>query len=167
MDTLVDENLVDKDTVVDLLKNDVVLITPKDSKLGIKGFKDITKADTIAIGDPESVPAGKYAKEILTNLGVYDEVEKKASLGASVTEVLSWVAEGSAKAGIVYATDAAQTDKVTIVAEAPEGSVKKAIYPAGIIKDCENPDGAQKFIDFLASSEAMDIFVKNGFAAAE
>ena len=67
----------------------------------------------------------------------------------------------------VYATDAAQTDKVTIVAEAPEGSVKKAIYPAGIIKDCENPDGAQKFIDFLASSEAMDIFVKNGFAAAE
>ena len=77
MDTLVDENLVDKDTVVDLLKNDVVLITPKDSKLGIKGFKDITKADTIAIGDPESVPAGKYAKEILTNLGVYDEVEKE------------------------------------------------------------------------------------------
>lgn len=101
MDTLVDENLVDKDTVVDLLKNDVVLITPKDSKLGIKGFKDITKADTIAIGDPESVPAGKYAKEILTNLGVYDEVEKKASLGASVIEVLSWVAEGSADAGIV------------------------------------------------------------------
>ena len=77
MDTLVDENLVDKDTVVDLLKNDVVLIMPKDSKLGIKGFKDITKADTIAIGDPESVPAGKYAKEILTNLGVYDEVEKE------------------------------------------------------------------------------------------
>ena len=90
MDTLVDENLVDKDTVVDLLKNDVVLITPKDSKLGIKGFKDITKADTIAIGDPESVPAGKYAKEILTNLGVYDEVEKKASLGASVTRCLRY-----------------------------------------------------------------------------
>ena len=66
MDALVDENLVDKDTVVDLLKNDVVLITPKDSKLGIKGFKDITKADTIAIGDPESVPAGKYAKDAQT-----------------------------------------------------------------------------------------------------
>ena len=82
MDTLVDENLVDKDTVVDLLKNDVVLITPKDSKLGIKGFKDITKADTIAIGDPESVPAGKYAKEILTNLGVYDEVEKQITKDA-------------------------------------------------------------------------------------
>ena len=103
MDTLAEEKLIDEDTVVDLLKNNIVLITPKDSKLGIKSFKDITKADTIAIGDPESVPAGKYAKEILTNLGVYNEVEKKASLGASVTEVLSWVAEGSADAGIVYA----------------------------------------------------------------
>lgn len=57
MDTLTEEKLIDEDTVVDLLKNDVVLITPKDSKLGIKSFKDITKADTIAIGDPESVPA--------------------------------------------------------------------------------------------------------------
>ena len=130
-------------------------------------IQDIAKAENAALGDPDSVPVGQYSKEALTNLGLWDEVLAKASLGTNVTEVLNWVAEGSAKAGIVYATDAAQTDKVTIVAEAPEGSVKKAIYPAGIIKDCENPDGAQKFIDFLASSEAMDIFVKNGFAAAE
>ena len=105
MDTLAEEKLIDEDTVVDLLKNDVVLITPKDSKLGIKSFKDITKADTIAIGDPESVPAGKNAKKILTNLGGYNEGEKKASLGASVKEGLSWGAEGSADAGIVYATN--------------------------------------------------------------
>ena len=164
MDTLAEEKLIDEDTVVDLLKNNIVLITPKDSKLGIKSFKDITKADTIAIGDPESVPAGKYAKEILTNLGVYNEVEKKASLGASVTEVLSWVAEGSADAGIVYATDAATTDKVKVVAEAPEDSLAEPdIYPVGIVSASENKEAAEKFVEFLKSDEAIQIFEDYGF----
>ena len=174
MDTLVDENLVDKDTVVDLLKNDVVLITPKDSKLGIKGFKDITKADTIAIGDPESVPAGKYAKEILTNLGVYDEVEKKASLGASVTEVLSWVAEGSADAGIVYATDA-QTEntngddkEVEIVATAEDSMMQTpVIYPVGTVSSSAHKDEAKAFEDFLQTDEAKAILEKAGFTINE
>ena len=181
MDTLVDENLVDKDTVVDLLKNDVVLIMPKDSKLGIKGFKDITKADTIAIGDPESVPAGKYAKEILTNLGVYDEVEKKASLGASVTEVLSWVAEGSADAGIVYATDA-QTEntngddkEVEIVATAEDSMMQTPIANltnAAATSKVDNSSSAHKdeakaFEDFLQTDEAKAILEKAGFTINE
>lgn len=167
MDALNDEGMIQDGSVRNLLENKIVFIVPTGDEGNYSSFEDIAKAENVAFGDPDSVPVGQYSKEALTNLGLWDEVLAKASLGTNVTEVLNWVAEGSAKAGIVYATDAAQTDKVTIVAEAPEGSVKKAIYPAGIIKDCENPDGAQKFIDFLASSEAMDIFVKNGFAAAE
>ena len=167
MDALNDEGMIQDGSVRNLLENKIVFIVPTGDEGNYSSFEDIAKAENVALGDPDSVPVGQYSKEALTNLGLWDEVLAKASLGTNVTEVLIWVAEGSAKAGIVYATDAAQTDKVTIVAEAPEGSVKKAIYPAGIIKDCENPDGAQKFIDFLASSEAMDIFVKNGFAAAE
>lgn len=167
MDALNDEGMIQDGSVRNLLENKIVFIVPTGEEGNYSSFEDIAKAENAALGDPDSVPVGQYSKEALTNLGLWDEVLAKASLGTNVTEVLNWVAEGSAKAGIVYATDAAQTDKVTIVAEAPEGSVKKAIYPAGIIKDCENPDGAQKFIDFLASSEAMDIFVKNGFAAAE
>ena len=167
MDALNDEGMIQEGSVRNLLENKIVFIVPTGDEGNYSSFEDIAKAENAALGDPDSVPVGQYSKEALTNLGLWDEVLAKASLGTNVTEVLNWVAEGSAKAGIVYATDAAQTDKVTIVAEAPEGSVKKAIYPAGIIKDCENPDGAQKFIDFLASSEAMDIFVKNGFAAAE
>lgn len=170
MDALVDENLVDKDTVVDLLKNDVVLITPKDSKLGIKSFKDITKAETIAIGDPESVPAGKYAKEILTTLGIYDKVEKKASLGASVTEVLNWVAEGSADAGIVYATDA-QTEntngddkEVEVVATAEDSMMQTpVIYPVGTVSSSKHKDEAKAFEDFLQTDEAETILEKAGF----
>lgn len=167
MDALNDEGMIQDGSVRNLLENKIVFIVPTGDEGNYSSFEDIAKAENAALGDTDSVPVGQYSKEALTNLGLWDEVLAKASLGTNVTEVLNWVAEGSAKAGIVYATDAAQTDKVTIVAEAPEGSVKKAIYPAGIIKDCENPDGAQKFIDFLASSEAMDIFVKNGFAAAE
>ena len=170
MDTLTEEKLIDEDTVVDLLKNDVVLITPKDSKLGIKSFKDITKADTIAIGDPESVPAGKYAKEILTNLGVYNEVEKKASLGASVTEVLSWVAEGSADAGIVYATDA-QTEntngddkEVEVVATAEDSMMQTpVVYPVGVVSASTHKDEAKAFEDFLQTDEAKAILEKAGF----
>ena len=170
MDTLAEEKLIDEDTVVDLLKNNVVLITPKDSKLGIKSFKDITKADTIAIGDPESVPAGKYAKEILTNLGVYNEVEKKASLGASVTEVLSWVAEGSADAGIVYATDA-QTEntngddkEVEVVATAEDSMMQTpVVYPVGVVSASAYKDEAKAFEDFLQTDEAKAILEKAGF----
>ena len=170
MDTLAEEKLIDEDTVVDLLKNDVVLITPKDSKLGIKSFKDITKADTIAIGDPESVPAGKYAKEIFTNLGVYNEVEKKASLGASVTEVLSWVAEGSADAGIVYATDA-QTEntngddkEVEVVATAEDSMMQtQVVYPVGVVSASTHKDEAKAFEDFLQTDEAKVILEKAGF----
>ena len=66
----------------------------------------LQKLKTQRLGDPDSVPVGQYSKEALTNLGLWDEVLAKASLGTNVTEVLNWVAEGSAKAGIVYATDA-------------------------------------------------------------
>lgn len=164
MNTLVDENLVDKDSVVKLLENKIVLITAKDSPLGLKNFKDITKAKTIAIGDPDSVPVGQYSKEALTNLGLWNEVSAKASLGTNVTEVLNWVAEGSADAGIVYATDAATTDKVKVVAEAPAGSLaENAIYPVGIVSASKHKDAAKKFVDFLQSDKAIAVFEKYGF----
>lgn len=167
MEALNDGGMIQDESIKNLLENKIVFIVPTGDEGNYSSFEDIAKAENIALGDPDSVPVGQYSKEALTNLGLWDEVIAKTSLGTNVTEVLNWVAEGSAKAGIVYATDAAQTDQVTVVAEAPEGSVKKAIYPVGIIKDCENPEGAQKFIDFLSSGEAKDIFAENGFAAAE
>jgi len=117
------------------------------------------------VGDPESVPAGQYAKESFENLGIWADVEAKASLGTNVTEVLSWVAAGSADAGVVYATDAASNENVRVVAEAPEGSVSKVIYPIGIIKTTTKPEAAQTLADFLQSDEALTIFEKYGFSA--
>ncbi|MEJ8735481.1 MULTISPECIES: molybdate ABC transporter substrate-binding protein [Mediterraneibacter] len=164
MNALAEENLVDKDSIVNLLENKIVLITPADTELELKEFTDITKAETIGIGDPASVPVGQYAQESLTNLGLWEAVSEKASLGTNVTEVLNWVAEGSADAGIVYATDAATTDRVKVVAEAPADSLAEpAIYPVGIVTASKNKEAAQKFVEFLQSEEAVKVFEEYGF----
>ena len=164
MNALVEESLVDKDSVVNLLENKIVLITSVDSGLELSDFTDITKAETIAIGDPASVPVGQYSEEALTNLGLWEEVSAKASFGTNVTEVLNWVAEGSADAGIVYATDAATTDKVKVVAEAPaESLAEPAIYPVGVVTASANKEAAQKFVEFLQSEEAIKVFEEYGF----
>ena len=155
---------VDEADEVKLLENKIVLITSADSALDLKEFTDITKAESIAIGDPASVPVGQYSQEALTSLGIWDEVSAKASLGTNVTEVLNWVAEGSAEAGIVYATDAATTDKVKVVTEAPEGSLaEKAISPVGVVSASTQKEAAQKFVDFLQSDKAIAVFEKYGF----
>lgn len=165
MNALNDEGLIKEGTMVELLENKIVLILPKDSTAEISSFEDILKAETIAVGDPESVPAGQYAKESFTSLGMWDDVLAKSSLGTNVTEVLSWVAAGSADAGVVYATDAASNADVKIVAEAPEGSVSKVIYPIGIVNTSTKIEAAQAFSDFLQSRDALTIFEKYGFSA--
>ncbi len=166
MDALTEEGFIDGDSVTDLLENQIVLITTAENELGLAEFTDITKADTIAIGDPASVPAGQYAQEALTSLGIWDEVLAKSSLGTNVTEVLNWVAEGSAQAGIVYATDAATTDNVKVIAQAPEGSLAEpAIYPVGLVSASAHQEEAQAFLDFLQSDEAMAVFEAYGFTS--
>ena len=121
----------------------------------------------IGIGELESVPAGQYAKTIFTNLGFWDVVEKKANYGTDVRTVLTWVESGEVDCGVVYATDAYTTDKVKIVAEAPEGSCDKVIYPAGVVGASKNADDATAFLNYLKSDEAMKVFEKYGFVKAE
>ncbi len=163
MNALKDQGLMVKDSITELLENKIVLILPADSEEDILDFKDILKANVIAVGDPESVPAGQYAKEALESLGLWEEVDKKSSLGTNVTEVLNWVAEGSADAGMVYATDAATTENVKVVAEAPEGSVSKIIYPIGVVAASTKRDAAEAFVEFLKTDEASAVFKKYGF----
>lgn len=168
MNALKDEELIDADSIVELLENKITLIVPAGSELGITGLEDITKAEKIAIGDPESVPVGQYSKEAFENLGMWEEVEAKASFGTNVTEVLSWVAAGSADAGIVYLTDATtsdQFDQVEVIGYAPEGSVSKVIYPVGVVSTSTKKEAAQKFVDYLGTDEALASFAEYGFSA--
>ena len=165
MNKLANESLVNNSTNVQFLENKVVLIVPKDSKDNISSFDDLKNVKgNIAIGDPESVPAGQYAKEVLNNTGIWKDVESKLSLGTDVTAVLNQVSQGSADCGIVYATDAKSDENVKVVCEAPEGSLKTpVIYPVAVLSNSSNPDGAHAFVDFLQTKEAKDVFVDYGF----
>ncbi|WMJ88363.1 molybdate ABC transporter substrate-binding protein [Anaerocolumna sp. MB42-C2] len=163
MEALEQEGLILDGTKKELLENKVVLIVPKDSKLGITSFKDILKAPTIALGDAESVPVGQYAEEVFTSLNNLEDVKKQATYGKDVTEVLSWVGTGNADAGVVYATDAKSSDAVTVVAEAPEGSTSKVIYPAAVVKDTKAAETAKAFVEYLTTEEAQGVFEKYGF----
>lgn len=163
MNALNTQGLILEDSLLELLENKVVLIVPETSTKALTAFEDLLTVDAIAIGDPESVPAGQYAKEALTNLGLWDKLSSHFSLGTNVTEVLNWTAEGSADAGIVYATDAASNGRVKVVCEAPEGSVSRVIYPVGIVKTTPNEEASKTFLAFLQTEEALQIFEAYGF----
>lgn len=169
MTALDEEGMIASDTITDLLENKIVLIVPTGSDSKLAKFEDIENAESIALGDPASVPAGQYAEEALTNLGIWDKIQDKVSLGTNVTEVLNQVAAASADAGIVYATDAASmADKVEVVAEAPEGSLaKKVIYPVAVVKNTAHEEQAKNFVEFLKTDEAMKVFEAYGFTKGE
>ncbi len=164
MNTLINESLVDNSSNIKFLENKLVLIVPADSKTNVTSFEDLKNVNgTIAIGNPDSVPAGQYANESLHNLGIWDDVESRLSLATDVTAVLNQVADGSAEYGLVYATDAKSNDKVKVVCEAPEDSLKTIVYPVAPLKDAQNDTATIKFLEFLQSQEAKDVFVEYGF----
>lgn len=171
MNALADEGLVNKDDIVQLLVNKVVLISGKDYAGSVTGFENVNEAGTIALGDPASVPAGQYAQEIFESLGLWEELSgsDKVSWGENVTQVLSWVAEGSAEVGVVYATDAAKADyadKVVVLAESPEGSLQTpVIYPVAALAAAADNEAAQLFVEFLQSDEAIKVFEGYGFSS--
>lgn len=166
MKALQEKGMIAEDTVTELLENKIVLIVPSGSAGEWKAFEDIEKAESIALGDPASVPAGQYAQEALTSLGIWDGIQDKVSFGTNVTEVLNQVAASSADAGIVYATDAASmAEQVDVIAEAPEGSLaKKVIYPVAVVKGSAHPEEAEVFVEFLKTEEAMKVFENYGFS---
>lgn len=169
MTALDEQGLVATDTKIDLLENKVVLVVPANSTAAITSFEDVANEDVamVAVGDPESVPAGQYAEQVFTTLGIWDAVKAKASLGKNVREVLAWVESADADCGVVYATDAATTTGVTVVCEAPADSCDQIIYPAAVLTGATQPEAAQGFLDFLQTEDAAAIFAAAGFAMAE
>ncbi|MDD7281369.1 MAG: molybdate ABC transporter substrate-binding protein [Erysipelotrichaceae bacterium] len=165
MNTLVDEDYIQKDHVVNLLENKLVLIKGKGSQCDVTELSNIQNADMIALGDSEIVPAGQYAKEALTNLNVWDAIQNKVSFASNVTEVLSWVESGSAQVGIVYKTDAISSDKIEIIEECDSSLLQSpVIYPVASLNDNEM---TKKVLDYICSQDALDVFRKYGFNVYE
>lgn len=169
MTALDEKELMNSDSIVNLLENKVVLIVPADSTSEVTSFDDVVtdKVTMIGLGEAGSVPVGQYAEEIFATLGTLDAVKDRANYGSDVRTVLSWVETSAVDCGVVYATDAYTTDKVKIVCEAPAGSCKRVIYPAGVVKSSANFNEAAAFVEYLQTEAVMDLFESYGFSKAE
>jgi len=168
MDELEDKGLIIEDTRKGFLENKIVLIVPLESS-EITDFKDLLEDNVkkIGIGEPKSVPAGQYGEEALTNLNIIDSLNSKFVYAKDVKEVLMWAETGNIDAGLVYETDAKASNKVKVVARAPEGSHRPIYYPAAVIKESKNQEAAKDFVNYLYSSKAKPIFEKYGFIFIE
>ncbi|KAA8747926.1 molybdate ABC transporter substrate-binding protein [Paenibacillus sp. UASWS1643] len=169
MNALVDENLIASGDQKNLLQNSLVAIVPADGNHTVTSEKDLTSDSikTVAIGIPESVPAGTYAKEALTNAKLWDELESKLVQGKDVRQVLQYVETGNADAGFVYKTDALTSDQVKIAFEVDKNSYTPANYPIGIIEGTKHRTEAEQFYAYLQTPEVLDIFAKYGFTIPE
>ncbi len=165
MNALKEQRLMDEASVVELLENKVVLIVPSSAGSTLSSFEEIIgdEVKMIGVGEPSSVPAGQYAEEIFNSLGIYEEASAKANYGTDVRTVLAWVEEAEVDCGIVYATDAMSSNKVTVVCEAPEASCKKIIYPAGVIEASKSKKEATAFVEYLQTESISELFASYGF----
>lgn len=167
MDVLESKNFLLDNTRQNLLKNEVVLITSK-KNTDIQSFSQL-QADfigKIAIGAPDSVPAGKYAQEVLDSLKLSKSLKEKFIFAKDVRQVLAYVETGNVEAGMVYSTDAQVSKQVRIIETAPINSHSPIIYPVAIVKDSKKPEAAQNFIKFLLSDAAQNVFTNYGFTPA-
>ena len=170
MNELVENGTVEKESVSVLLKNSLVLVVPKDNAAKIEKVEDLANLDEkskLAIGEIETVPAGQYAKESLTNLKLWDKVESHVVYAKDVRQVRSYVEGGEAVAGFIYSSDATGDDKIKVVQTMDESTHKKIVYPSAVIKGAANAEAAKEYEAFLKTDASMKIFEEFGFKMAE
>jgi molybdate transport system substrate-binding protein len=166
VDYLDQQGLVEPGTRTNLLGNTLVVIAPKGEPFAVQPDKafDFAGAFTgrLALGDPSHVPAGIYAKQALQALGWWQALVDRLAPAVDVRAALSYVERGECKAGVVYATDAAISDDVAVLATLPPESHDPIIYPAAVIKDRNRPE-VKKAMAFLQSKPAVETFQRYGF----
>jgi molybdate transport system substrate-binding protein len=168
MDYLAERKLIAADTRASFLGNTLVLIAPADRPLNVTIAPSFPLAQALGIGklslaDPESVPAGRYAKAALESLGVWGSVEANVVRGDNVRNALAFVERGEAAAGIVYGTDAVLTKKVVVAGVFPADSHPPISYPLAVTAAHDTP-AARAFKDFLLGEDAKAVYRKYGFA---
>ncbi len=137
MDDLDRQGLIRPGSKTNFAGNTLVLIVPNRSPIPVKSFQDLRdeRIQRIAIGNPKTVPAGRYAQEVLTRLQLWEVLKNKLILAENVRQVLDYVARGEVDAGLVYSTDArTRANEIKIISTAPEESHQPILYPIGIIR---------------------------------
>ncbi len=164
MNALEKKGLIATDTRKKLLQNRLVLVTQKDNTK-VKDFQDLTEnsIQKIAIGEPKTVPAGQYALETLTSLGIVDIVKPKSVFAKDVLQVLNYVENGDVDAGFIYATDARKSNQLRVVKMVANRLHSPIVYPLAILKNSQGSKPVKNFSQFLSSQKANTIFQKYGF----
>lgn len=163
MDSLVNQGVIAADGHQDLLQNKLVLIIPAKGKKKVKGFRDLTQVEKVALGQPDTVPAGAYSKQALQYMKLWEQLRSKLVFTGDVRQVLTYVESGNVDAGFVYETDAKTSDQVSVVATANPNTHKPIIYPLGVVKASQHPKEARRLYDYLQGKEAQAVFEKYGF----
>jgi molybdate transport system substrate-binding protein len=166
MDYLDERRLIDRDSRVDLLGNELVLIAPRGKGFRahvVRGF-DLAGAfrGKLCTGEPGVVPVGTYARQALESLGWWGSMQARIVGTDDVRTALAFVERGECGAGIVYATDAAISDEVEVVARFPADSHSPIVYPFALVKG--GRAGARAFLEYLRSAPvAAESFERHGF----
>lgn len=170
MDALQAKKLILTETRRNFAGNSLILIVPVDSLLGLRAFKDMshTSMHRLAIGNPKTVPAGQYARETLIHLKLWDQLQARCVLAENVRQVLDYVVRGEVDAGLVYASDASiASNKITVVARAPEGSHSSIVYPIAVVRESAAPALSRRFIDLTIGKTGQAILQKYGFRGVQ
>lgn len=158
-------DMLETNSRYDVLSNRLVLVSHKNAVLSVK-TADMLADDAvsrIAIGQPDIVPAGTYAKEALIHLGLWEKVHPKLVFGTNVRATLAYVSAGNVDVAIVYQTDVSLSKKVKVLYEFPSETHSSIVYPVVILKDSDRKQLAQQFITYLKTPSTTKIFEKHGF----
>ncbi|MGH9407337.1 MAG: molybdate ABC transporter substrate-binding protein [Terriglobia bacterium] len=164
MNELEKQSLIRAASRRNLVSNILVLVCPQ-GELGITSFRNLVlpRVKRVAIANPESVPAGMYAKQALEYFKVFKEVEPKLLLAGDVRQALAYAETGDADAAIVYLTEAKLSKRVRVVATAPAASHAPVVYPVAVLQRSREAAAAKQFVDFLSGREAQQVFEREGF----
>lgn len=166
---LVEGGYVSEEQVTDLLTNEIVLIANTSIKTPLQSFEEVVTSDEVDMIATcmSEVPIGQYTIQLYENLGLGEELAKKANYASNVRQVLDWVASGNVPYGIVYATDAAIEEGVTVQAVADPYLYSPVRYQAAIVSASKKQDAANDFLEYLQSDTAKQLFSDYGFETVQ
>ena len=166
MDDIDRKGLLAANSRKDFTGNAVVLVKPVRSNVPLESVRDLQRKEVkkVVIGNPKTVPAGRYAGEVLRHFNLWDAIKDKLIFAEHVRQALDYVARNEVDAGLVYSTDAmVRSNEVKIVLKVPQGSHQRVVYPIGVINGTKEEFSARVFVDFVMFTEGQRILSRYGF----
>ena len=167
MDHLTDKGMIDTASARLLGWNRLVFVVPNSATASTPtSYLALTILERIAIADPETVPAGKYTRQALIQLGAWGQIQDRLVVAHNVRAVLALVERREIEGGFVYASDARSSDRVKIAFEIEEQTHEPIVYPAALVQNSRHPEKARRFLDFLSGPEGRAIFREYGLGGS-